>query len=185
MLSDLEKAMSKLFLPDHDFRIELRAAVKDHRHRVDGEPMLVDLFAAPYWKPFLPYRQLDHIPRVEIMRLDSWLAWLYERHIENPKVEHYHAFSEENGSSEAPLVSLQRTLKKLDLPKIYAIEVELPKAITLKRSQRWAKNRKPRIRPMTDRLAVIPSLGNRLGASPHGLQSHRSPLPRAWFHADH
>ena len=70
-LPDLEKVLGKLFPPTHELRVELRAAVKDHRHYVDGTPMLIDLMSAPYWQPFMPYRRLDHLSRPEILRLDQ------------------------------------------------------------------------------------------------------------------
>ncbi|MCB1313882.1 MAG: hypothetical protein KDK29_19250 [Sedimentitalea sp.] len=154
-LADLEKALCKLFPPSHELRVELRAAVKDHRHYVDGTPMLIDLMAGPYWLPFLPYRRLDHLSRPEILRLDQWLSWLYENEIQQPLAQHYLRFSEQS-ASELPLIALQKSFASLDLPKVHSIEIELPKAISLKRHQRTSKNRKPADRCKVDRVSDLP-----------------------------
>jgi hypothetical protein len=156
LLVDLEKAMSKLFSPRHEIRIELRAAVRDHIHRFDGERMLIDVLRAPYWRPFLPHRHLDHLNRHDVFRLDSWLAWLHQHQVQNPTVHHYLEYADEQGSSEYSLVCLRRVFAKIDTPKIYAIEIELPKAITRKRAQRCAKLRKPRVRKKIDRRSIMP-----------------------------
>lgn len=178
-LADLEKALRKLFPPTHELRVELRAAVKDHRHYVDGTPMLVDLMAAPYWQPFMPYHRLDHLSRPEILRLDQWLSWLYEHEIQQPLAQHYLHFSEQS-KTELPLVALQKTLASLNLPKVHSIEVELPKAISSKRSQRNINNQKLTERCKIDRVSDLPSewrdavYGVRAGQSPTGS---RCPAP--------
>ncbi|MFB9148961.1 hypothetical protein [Roseovarius ramblicola] len=134
VLSDLEKALSTRSSDEQDFRAELRAAVLDHRRRMDGNPMVVDIISAPWWIPFVANCDLDRISILEIRRLDAWLRWMTDKGRTSPTAADFLEYGA-RFDSEVPLVSLQTTLAKLDLPNIPSLALDLPKAIAQKRAQ--------------------------------------------------
>jgi len=133
VLADLERALDDC-LPDQDgVRKELRAAVLDHRRRVDGLQMVVDMVRAPWWAPFIAPCDLDCLTILEFKRLDAWLSWMHERGKADPSAEDFLEFCRDAGS-EVPLVSLQAAIAKLGLPEIPALVLALPAAIAKKRA---------------------------------------------------
>ncbi|SEK12040.1 hypothetical protein MAA5396_05062 [Marinovum algicola] len=133
VLSDLERALDNWLTDQDGVRQELRAAVLDHRRRVDGMEMVVDMVRAPWWAPFIAHCDLDRLSILEFKRLDAWLSWMHERGKADPSEEDFLEFCRGAGS-EVPLVSLQAAIAKLRLPEIPALMLALPAAIAKKRA---------------------------------------------------
>lgn len=132
-LSDLEKALMGCLPAHHSCLSELRAAVLDHRRRVDGKTMVVDIVSASWWRPFAANCDLDRLTILEVRRLDSWLSWMHDNDRTTPTADDFLKFGADFDSA-APLVSLHAALSKLELPAIPALALELPKAIAKKRA---------------------------------------------------
>lgn len=144
VLTDLEKALAECLPEQHDVRKELRAAVLDHRRRVDGMEMVVDMVRAPWWMPFMENCDLDCLSILEFKRLNAWLSWMHERGRRDPSTDDFLEFFKE-AVSEAPLLSLQAAVSKLGLPEIPALTLALPAAIAKKRAMtKGRKTPRPR-----------------------------------------
>jgi hypothetical protein len=134
-LSDLESTLL-LYLPkSSEMMQEVRAAVLDHRRRVDGLTMRVDVLKAHWWLPFLPHTNIDVLHIHEVNRLDAWLSWMHERKLAAPTAKDYVDFAKQ-WDSEAPLMSIKKSFQKLNIPKVPTVEIELDQAISFIRSNR-------------------------------------------------
>jgi hypothetical protein len=143
-LSDLEKSLLKYLQKSSDLMAEVRAAVLDHRRNIDGLPMRVDVLKAPWWKPFLPHTNIDVLHIHEVNRLDEWLHWMQKRKLTAPTASDYADFAKK-WKSESPLMSIKKSLKKLDIPKVPTVEIELDQAISSIRSERNNAGKKVRM----------------------------------------
>lgn len=135
VLVDLQKSLPRL-LPNRElFKLELQAAVIDHRRRVEGNKMRSEILQAKWWRPFLPQSNLDQLHIHEVSRLNDWLQYLHNHNIRSPVSQDYMSFAAK-WESEVPLVSLQSTFNKLDIPKVPSIEEELNLAISALRARK-------------------------------------------------
>ncbi|MFG6626916.1 hypothetical protein [Sulfitobacter sp. 1A12056] len=144
VLGDLERALVICLPKQHEALKEMRAAVLDHRRRVDGKEMVVDMVQAPWWAPFSANCDLDRLSILEFKRLDAWLSWMHENSKSNPSAGDFLEFCKD-AASEVPLTTLQAAVAKLGLPEIPAITLELPAAIAKKRAMtRGRRTPRPR-----------------------------------------
>lgn len=153
-LIDLEKALQRSLSGCEALKAELRAAVTDHRRRVDGRKMRSEILAAAWWKPFLPQSNMDILHIHEVARLDTWLRWLHERGIRSPGSQDYISFASK-WASEQPLTALQATFAKLGIPRVPSVEIELNLAISGIRAKRTGAGQRVRT-SWPRRLSVAP-----------------------------
>ncbi|MDO6732450.1 hypothetical protein Q4577_20680 [Marinovum sp. 2_MG-2023] len=143
VLADLQKSLLRVFPDRGCLRVELHAAVVDHRRRIDGVRMRSEIVRAEWWGPFLPQSRMDKLHIHEVSRLDEWLKYLHERDIRLPKSQDYIEFAEK-WASEVPLTALKATFHKLEVPQIPWVAEELDLAISAIRAKRFGSGRKVR-----------------------------------------
>ena len=113
---------------------ELREAVLDHERRWVGQPMKVDILSSVWWRPFVGRADTDALGYERLKFVDKWLAHLHVSGIAQPTAEDYLKYFESCRSAQ-PLMHLQEAFDQLGLPAVASIAIELPKAITRKRSE--------------------------------------------------
>lgn len=178
VLHDLEKTLRSVLPEQSVIHAEIRAARRDQSHWFHGRPTVIETLDGPHWKPFLPHSRMDCLCRPELFRLDSWLRWISERKIAQPRTEDLLEFAVEF-KSEASLVALQKTFAKLNVPSIAFTAIELPRAIEIKRRQKSKKYRKPPSKKVPSK-SCLPKEWEKTfrllesGTSPMGLQTPSS-----------
>ena len=144
-LADLEKAIAGVHGLGASFRREVRAAVLDHRRRVDGQPMVADIVRACWWEPFVDRVNLDRLSVQQVKRVDGWLRWMHENRITLPSIEDFLEYASD-AESAVPLESLKEAIEIMGLPRTPTTEINLPLAISRKRALSRGQNEvKPRV----------------------------------------
>lgn len=155
-LRALEECAKDVFPSDHPTLGEIREAVLDHERRYTGQPMKIDILSSVWWRPFIGRANTDSLGYERLKFVDKWLAHLHGRNIASPVEGDYLEYFADCTSAQ-PLVRLKEAFRRLGLPAVPSIAVELPKAITRKRSQCAALKPVPKKTPAKRVMSVPPN----------------------------